>query len=316
MAMIMHAEKHTRNVFKALIAAEYVGVEIKYFENFRMGVSNKSAEFLDMNPLGHYPVLETPDGPIFESNAMARYVAYKSFLFGYSRKEYGQIEQWIDFSSHYLDANIRRLVLTRMRCGPYNESAEESLIASVKRGLGTLNTHLGTLNTDGAPRAFLVANRVTLADIITTCSLLLGFQKLMPKSFTSKYYPHVERYFWRMIRLPKFRKFIRVFKQLEGTVAFPTPTKPPKAAAEDNGAEDENNGAEEDNGGAEEEDNGGAEDENNGADNENNGAEDENNGAEEEDNGAEEDNRGAEEEDNGADEDNGAAEHPAKKRRL
>lgn len=67
-----------------------------------MGVSNKTPEFLQMNPIGkvsslsaplylsliktllsfhlisassflQVPVLETPDGPVFESNSIARY---------------------------------------------------------------------------------------------------------------------------------------------------------------------------------------------------------------------------------------------------
>jgi len=38
-----------------------------------MFVTTKTPEFLKMNPIGKVPVLETPDGPIFESNAIARY---------------------------------------------------------------------------------------------------------------------------------------------------------------------------------------------------------------------------------------------------
>ncbi|PRQ20567.1 putative thioredoxin-like protein [Rosa chinensis] len=38
-----------------------------------MGVSNKTPQFLKMNPIGKVPVLETPDSPVFESNAIARY---------------------------------------------------------------------------------------------------------------------------------------------------------------------------------------------------------------------------------------------------
>lgn len=49
---IMHAGANNKNVYKSLIAAEYVGVEIKMDENFQMGVSNKTPEFLKMNPIG------------------------------------------------------------------------------------------------------------------------------------------------------------------------------------------------------------------------------------------------------------------------
>uniref|UniRef100_A0A2P2MBM3 Elongation factor 1-gamma-like protein n=1 Tax=Rhizophora mucronata TaxID=61149 RepID=A0A2P2MBM3_RHIMU len=73
MALILHAGKTNKNAFKTLIVAECSGVEVTLVENFEMGVSNKTPGFLKMNPIGKVPVLETPDGPIFESNAIARY---------------------------------------------------------------------------------------------------------------------------------------------------------------------------------------------------------------------------------------------------
>jgi len=98
----LHTGAGNKNAFKALIAAEYSGVKVEVTKNFEMGVSNKTPEFLKMNPLGkvHHapiiifellcivvhelkitlqvPVLETPDGPVFESNAIARYGIYRT----------------------------------------------------------------------------------------------------------------------------------------------------------------------------------------------------------------------------------------------
>lgn len=38
-----------------------------------MGTDNKTPEYLKKNPLGKVPVLDTPQGAIWESNAIARY---------------------------------------------------------------------------------------------------------------------------------------------------------------------------------------------------------------------------------------------------
>ncbi len=43
---------NNKNVFKALIAAEYVGVKIELTPSFQMGVTNTTPEFLKLNPLG------------------------------------------------------------------------------------------------------------------------------------------------------------------------------------------------------------------------------------------------------------------------
>ncbi|ERN02836.1 elongation factor 1-gamma 2 [Amborella trichopoda] len=97
---MLHAGNNNKNVFKALIAAEYAGVEVNPIESFEVGVSNKTLKFLKMNPMGKAPMLKTPEGPIFESNAIARFVAHlkgNDILYGTSLFEYERIEQWIDF---------------------------------------------------------------------------------------------------------------------------------------------------------------------------------------------------------------------------
>ncbi|XP_022762735.1 elongation factor 1-gamma 2-like [Durio zibethinus] len=222
MALVLHAGKTNKNAFKALITAEYIGVEVKLVENFEMGVSNKTPEFLKMNPLGKVPVLETPDGPVFESNAIARYVARSkadNHLYGSTLIDYGHIEQWIDFASMEIDANIGKWFYPRRGFGNYLPPTEEAAIAALKRALGALNVHV-TSNT------YLVGHSVSLADIIMTCNLYLGFSQIMTKSFTSEF-PHVERYFWTMVNQPNFKKILGEVKQAESVP--PVPSKKPVA---------------------------------------------------------------------------------------
>jgi hypothetical protein len=60
--------------YKALIAAEYAGLEINVPSDFQMGVTNRTAEFLQDFPLGKVPAFKTADGhAIVESNAIAFY---------------------------------------------------------------------------------------------------------------------------------------------------------------------------------------------------------------------------------------------------
>ncbi|KAE8708514.1 Elongation factor 1-gamma 2 [Hibiscus syriacus] len=222
MALVLHAWKTNKNAYKALIAAEYTGVDVRLVENFEMGFSNKSPEFLKMNPLGKVPVLETPEGPIFESNAIARYVTHLKAdnpIYGSTLIDYGHIEQWIDFTSMEIDANIAKWLYPRLGYGVYLPPVEEAGISALKRALGALNTHL-------ASNTFLVGHSVTLADIIMTCNLYLGFSEIMTKSFTSEF-PHVERYFWTMVNQPKVKKFLGEVKQAVSVP--PVPSKKPTA---------------------------------------------------------------------------------------
>ncbi|XP_024170796.1 elongation factor 1-gamma isoform X1 [Rosa chinensis] len=91
-------------------------------KDFEMGLSNKTPEFLKMNPIGKVPVLETPDGPVFESNAIARYVTHLKAdnpLYGSSLIEYALVEQWIDFATLEIDANILRWFIPRIGFAVY-----------------------------------------------------------------------------------------------------------------------------------------------------------------------------------------------------
>uniref|UniRef100_A0A5B6Z3E7 Putative elongation factor 1-gamma n=1 Tax=Davidia involucrata TaxID=16924 RepID=A0A5B6Z3E7_DAVIN len=221
MALVLHAGKTNKNAFKALIAAEYTGVKVELVKDFEMGVSNKTPEFLEMNPIGKVPVLETPDGPIFESNAIARYVTRLKAdnpLFGSSLFEYAHIEQWIDFASLEVDANIARWFYPRLGLIVYLPPAEEAAISALKRALGALNTHL-------ASNTYLVGHSVTLADIIMTCNLGMGFSRVLTKTFTSEF-PHVERYFWTMVNQPNFHKILGEVKQAESVPPVQSAKKP------------------------------------------------------------------------------------------
>ncbi|KAK9995021.1 hypothetical protein SO802_024724 [Lithocarpus litseifolius] len=203
MALVLHAGSTNKYAFKALIAAEYIGVEVELVKDFEMGVSKKTPEFMKMNPIGKVPVLETPDGPVFESNAIARFVTRVKAdnpLYGSSLIEYAHIEQWIDFSSMEIAANIARWYYPRRGLMAYLPLAEEAAITALKRALDALNTHLGS-------STYLVGHSVTLADIITTCNLYTGFDLILTKSFTSEF-PHVERYFWTLVNQPNFQKIL------------------------------------------------------------------------------------------------------------
>jgi elongation factor 1-gamma len=96
--------------------------------------------------------------------------------------------------------------------------AEEAAISALKRALDALNTHL-------ASNTYLVGHSVTLADIIMICNLVLGFNRILTKSFTSEF-PHVERYFWTLVNQPNFRKILGEVKQTESVPPVQSAKKP------------------------------------------------------------------------------------------
>lgn len=48
----MYSGSVNKNAYKALIVAEYTGVKVEFAADFEMGVTNKTPEFIKMNPIG------------------------------------------------------------------------------------------------------------------------------------------------------------------------------------------------------------------------------------------------------------------------
>lgn len=214
----MHSNHGNKNAFKGLIAAEYAGVKVELTKDFEFGVSNKTPEFLKLNPFGKVPVLETPDGPVFESNAIARYIAKldpEGGLLGISPYESALVEQWIDVAATELDANLSRWVYPLLGYSTYIEESSESALAAVKATLRVLNGHL-------ASNTYLVGHSVTLADIILSCNLLTGVRVTFTKEFFTEF-PHVERHFWTIANQPNVKKHFG-----DVTLAEKVPSPPKK----------------------------------------------------------------------------------------
>lgn len=60
---VLHAAKTNKNTYKTLIAAEYSGVRVELAPDFEMGVSNKTPEFIKMNPIGKVNLHEVTNAP-------------------------------------------------------------------------------------------------------------------------------------------------------------------------------------------------------------------------------------------------------------
>lgn len=192
---------------KALIAAQYNQIEIDV-PAFEMGKDNKSECFLKMNPLGKVPVLETPHGAIFESNAIARYVARlraDANLLGDNNFQLGKVDQWIEFTANEVEPARGIWIYPILGYLQFNAKAQAEAKKELTNALTVLNNHL--LN-----HTYLVSNHVTLADI-TLAVALVDLYKLV---FTPKFlapFGNVTRWFTTCINQPEFARVL-------GTVAF------------------------------------------------------------------------------------------------
>lgn len=118
------------------------------------------------------PVLETPDGTLAESSAIARYLASLSSnqtLYPQSEDPSDTtralIDAWVDWASS-LDTATKNWVEPMFGEGPQQPSAVAAAKAQFEKALQTLDIHL-------AFRTYLVGETITLADLVVVSHLLL-----------------------------------------------------------------------------------------------------------------------------------------------
>ena len=204
---------------KTLIAAKYVGVDIAV-PSFELGKDNKTPAFLAKNPAGKIPVLDTPTGPLFESNAIARYVARlrpDSGLYGASFYQQAQVDQWIDFSANELEPARGVWLYTVIGALPSNNPKPlQEAKKDVEAALKVLDSHF-------LHNTYLVGQGVTLADIAIFSALLDVYAKLLsPQS--QKQYPNLLRWFNTIANQPEVSGVV-------GKVTFATAEGQPAPAA-------------------------------------------------------------------------------------
>jgi len=182
---------------KVLIAAKYAGIELEVHD-MNQG-DNTTPDFLAKNPLGKVPVLETEEGCIWESNAICRYVARYgecTQLLGSTEYETGLIDQWLDFASGEI------LLPAAVWIRPILGFMENNEYAT-KKAQGDIHKVLGILNETLADKTFLVGERISLADIAVSTSLVYLFTLVLDPGFR-KPFVNVLRWFNTLINQDEF----------------------------------------------------------------------------------------------------------------
>jgi len=224
MAMKLYTYPGNVKAQKSLIAALYNGVAIQVPTNFEMGKDNKSPEFLALNPNGKVPLLETPEGAVFESNAIFRYVLRSSLatsLYGATPLQAAQVDQWIDWSACELELAVAAWVYPILGFANFDFRAQQKAETDIKAALKVLDQYLLT-------RTFLVGESVTGADIAVAMALVNPSKMVFDAAFRAPF-PNVFRWFATCINQPEFLAVIgEVEMCTEAKSAKPAKKEQPK----------------------------------------------------------------------------------------
>lgn len=210
--------------FKALIAAEYSGVSVETSDD----LSNVAA----LSPLGKAPVLATPKGAVWESNAIARHVARigrgDAALTGNDVYEAAAVDSWMDFCVNELELPATVWWYPVAGYMPFSEKAYAKSKEDFAAVLSKLECHLHT-------RTYLVGDAITLADISIVSALVYPMKLVCDKAFL-KPFTNVTRWFNTCVNQEEFKKVIGEVKLCKKEACAPGQEK--KAEKKSGGKKD------------------------------------------------------------------------------
>jgi glutathione S-transferase len=158
----LYSMQFSANSYKARLILSMLGQPFRLIEVDVLSGSNKTPDYLALNPAGQVPILALPDGRLLpESGAILNFVGEGTPLLPDERFARAEVLRWMFFEQHSHDPFIgqARFWLHLVRGG--RELKQNLLEEWEDRGyeaLRIMDTHL-------AARPFFAGDRTSLADI-------------------------------------------------------------------------------------------------------------------------------------------------------
>lgn len=161
--------------------------------------STHDPKFMKLNPNALVPVLIDDHGPLWESNAICRYVAAGTDLLPQGRRERAIVEQWMDWQATELNTAWRYAFAGLARKTPGFDDPKQ-IAASVE----AWNTAMGLLDARLVDTGCYVAgDRFTLADVV----LGLATHRWLYAPIERETWPAISAYYERLKMRPAFAKW-------------------------------------------------------------------------------------------------------------
>ena len=159
--MIIYADIKSGNCYKIALLCSLLKIKHQWVSMDIIAGDTKTAEYLQKNPNGKIPLLETSDGQFLaESNAILNFLAHDSSLIPIDPMQQAQTLQWQFFEqySHEPFIAVARYINLYLGMPEERETEFQNLQAGGHKALSVMENQLE--ETD-----FLVSDSFTIADI-------------------------------------------------------------------------------------------------------------------------------------------------------
>jgi len=157
----IYGDINSGNCYKIKLLAEQLALQYTWVGIDTLKKETQSESFLNKNPNGKIPLLETPDGNFLpESNAILHYLAEGTAFLPKGRFEHAQVLQWLFFEQYSHEPYIAtaRYIVRYLRRPPELEANLQAKMAPGYKALQVMESHLNN-------QPFFVGGRYTIADV-------------------------------------------------------------------------------------------------------------------------------------------------------
>ena len=186
---------------KVRFVANHLALNYEYKQLNLRGGEQKEPWFLAINPVGKVPAIKDDDFCLFESNAICKYLCDKqgSALYPKSLKERATVDQWVDFSSLHIMANVSKVMFNRVFAKRVGLPVSEESIAD---GLKFLAQQFPVIEEQLTKHDYVAGQTITLADM----ALLSSIDPCHVCGIELTAYPKLQAWQQRLMKEPFYTK--------------------------------------------------------------------------------------------------------------
>jgi elongation factor 1-gamma len=169
-------------VLVVLAVAELAGVKVEH-KVIEIKDIKDNKEFQKKNPLGQVPVLETPEGCVYQTNAIIRHIARlgNNGLYGSNNTDSSHIDQWLDFLNCDVLPAIYAISAPVLGWAPFDANVDKKGREDLNRFSDILNNQL-----NGGKKHF-VGTTTSVADVAYAVYFSIAYRTSLDAAWRSKY---------------------------------------------------------------------------------------------------------------------------------
>lgn len=188
----------TQHSLKAIYVLEELEINYDYrFIDLGKG-ENQTPEFLKNAPSGKVPVLRHNDDYIFESGAIARYIANvnSSELYPTTAIERARVDQWLDYSSGHIGRWLNTLFFERVIKPKFGMGDTDEVACKV--ALDYLDVQFPILDKQLSENKFFSGDNISISDL----TIYAYVDQVAALEISLEKYPHFNAWYKNMSERP------------------------------------------------------------------------------------------------------------------